>query len=283
MSSPVFDGRRAERLSVLLDEASGRRRHHRRTDLDDELGELVRLAGRVGGLSTAPEPDPEFRDGLRSMLLTKIEREGIGVTATEKAKQAAQRAALAGKTQPVRRVPARTGRARAAVLLGVTAGALALSGVSAASTESLPGDALYQVKRSSERAQLALAGSEEGRGHLYLQFAASRLDEAVKLRAAPDDLLRDMDEATRQGVRRIAAAAVEQHEGSGLTFLLTFVSEQRTKLASFAGTADQTSLNMSLGLLGEVETRARELQRAVGGTCKVTGDPDMLGPIPDCP
>ena len=36
----------------------------------------------------------------------------------------------------------------------------------------------YNVKRSTERAQLALAGSDVSRGKLYLEFAGSRLDEA---------------------------------------------------------------------------------------------------------
>ena len=73
------------------------------------------------------------------MLMAKIERDGIGVTAAQRADEAADRAALAGETQVVRSVPAGGGRTRAAVLAGFTAGALALSGVSAASTDALPG------------------------------------------------------------------------------------------------------------------------------------------------
>ena len=58
MSTPVFHRRRAARLAVLLDEAARGRRHHRRTDVDGELGDLVRLAGRVGQRHAAPDPGP---------------------------------------------------------------------------------------------------------------------------------------------------------------------------------------------------------------------------------
>ena len=48
---------------------------------------------------------------------------------------------------------------------------MAVSGMSAASENAMPGDALYGVKRSTERAQLALASSEVNRGQLFLDFA----------------------------------------------------------------------------------------------------------------
>ncbi len=136
--------------------------------------------------------------------MAKIERDGIGVTGRAKAAEPANRAALAGKTQVVRQVSAGHGRTRAAVLIGVTAGALALSGVSAASTDSLPGDALYQVKRSSERAQLALAGSDLSRGQLHLEFATAAC--ARRSRCQPFEAaggLADMDGEASEGVRLI--------------------------------------------------------------------------------
>ena len=287
MSSPVFDRRRSERFAELLDAASGRRRHHRRTDLDGELATLVRLAGRVGTVP-GPEPGAEFRTGLRSMLLSTIDREGIGVTAGEMAAQAAKRAALAGKTQKVRQVGvAGTGRTRAAVLIGVTAGALALSGVSAASTDSLPGDPLYQVKRSSERAQVALAGSDQSRGQLYLEFALSRLKEARRVDAVHlSDVLSDMNRETVNGVYLLTSAAVQRGDAGALKALDRFVSQQRLSLSELHTTRPTAAIEpmrVSLALLADVEKRASDLKNALATGCDVSAL-DRLGPKPadDC-
>jgi hypothetical protein len=281
MSTPVFHRRRTARLAVLLDEAAGGRRHHRRTDADEDLSDLVRLAGRVGKVTVAPEPDPEFRDSLRALLMAKIERDGIGAVADQREAEAATRAALAGRTQVVRNVPAGGGRTRAAVLVGFTAGALALSGVSAASTEALPGDALYQVKRSSELAQLALAGSEESRGHLYLEFASSRLGEAIMLRQGYPDLLNDMDEATTQGVHAIALAAVERKDPTMLDSVRDFAGLQRERLDTLAGQpgADPAGIRHSVALLDEVDQRVLDLQDAIRRRCTILTR-DQYGPVP---
>src|SRR5207245_7569974 len=93
-------------------------------------------------------------------------------------------------------------RARGAVLVGLAAGTLALSGMSAASGNAMPGDPLYGVKRSTESARLALAGSDISRGQLYLEFARNRLAEAQAIGpngAGLSGMLDDMDAETRDG------------------------------------------------------------------------------------
>ncbi|HLT12068.1 MAG TPA: DUF5667 domain-containing protein [Micromonosporaceae bacterium] len=279
---PALNRRRAERLAVLLDEAAGGRRHRRRTDLDEELGDLVRLAGRIAEVP-GPKPDPEFRAHLRRLLLATIQREGIGATAVAKAEEAARRAALEGETQTVDPVPARTRRTRAAVLTGVTVGALALSGVSAASTNSLPGEALYPLKITAEKAQLALAGSEEGRGELYLKFAADRLDEAGRVRSGASGLLREMDEATRAGVQRITSVAVRNNDPSHLAAITRFVDRQRAGLGKLHLPSREEEVRLaSLALLDSVQVRVELLHRALAGECQYHPEPDTLGPVPRC-
>src|SRR5262245_23560332 len=99
----MTERRYIERFAELVDEANGGRRHHRRVDLDPDLACLIDVSRRVGTLER-PEPSADFRDGLRTLLMATIEREGIGATEAPKAEQAAYQAALAGKTQPVRQV-----------------------------------------------------------------------------------------------------------------------------------------------------------------------------------
>jgi len=263
VNSPIFDRRRAERLNELLDEAAGRRRRHRRTDLDPELSELVGLTRHLATLPAAPDPDAEFRSGLRAMLMAKVEREGIGVTAQAKASQLASRAAIAAKTQPVRQVPAGHGRTRAAVLIGVTAGALALSGVSAASTNSLPGQPLYQVKRSSERAQLAMAGSDLTRGQLHLEFAQSRVREAAMVPAQQAlSVLADMNSETSRGLNLILGWAEQNRDTTALTGVDDFVESQRRLLYELRY-SHQAEISDSLLVLQKYSDKTSQLRGSI--------------------
>lgn len=63
--------------------------------------------------------------------------------------------------------------------VGVAAGAF--GGVAAASTNALPGDTLYGLKRGMEDMRLTMAGDESRRGEMYLDLASTRLQEARRL------------------------------------------------------------------------------------------------------
>lgn len=291
MSMPMGHRRRAQRLAQLLEEAEGgRRRQHRRTSYDDELAPLVELRGRLADCEPAPEIDPEFRTGLRAMLVATAEREGIGVTATEEATARAE--APSGSGRPARdgaRGRRLTGgpRTRTAVIAGVAVGAVAFTGMSAASEDAMPGDALYGVKRSTERAQLALASSDVGRGQLYLEFARTRLLEATGLH--DDDLARvleDMDRDTHQGVRLLTTAAVGRDDPAVLEVVEGFASGQRERLEELTDRlsgADRQRVEASLALLSLVEQRVAKLDRGLEQDCGTVASIDALGPVPgDC-
>jgi hypothetical protein len=85
------------------------------------------------------------------------------------------------------------GLAASGLTMGVAAGAL--GGVAAASTDALPGDTLYGLKRGMEDLRLDFAGDDVDRGEVYLDRAATRLNEARRLmerarsgQLAPEDL-----------------------------------------------------------------------------------------------
>ena len=250
--------RRLERFAQLLDEADGGRRQHRRTPLDDELSDLVALRQRLAASRLAPEVDPEFRTSLRAMLLAVAEREGIGPAQPEPALPAPRRSgdARAGSG-------ARAPRTRTAVVAGVAAGAVAFTGVSTASEHATPGDALYGVKRSTERAQLALASSDVGRGQLYLTFARTRLAEARTLASGLDRVLDDMDRDTQEGARLLTAAAADRRDRAPLDAIDAFAANQRTALAELASRAtgaDLTRLTASLELLESIRHHTAALR-----------------------
>jgi hypothetical protein len=283
MTTPLRHRRRAERFAQLLEEADGGRRQHRRTPLDDELANLVSLRRRLVASTPVPELDPEFRVGLRAMLMATAEREGIGATAAPQPVSPAP--APTPRRIPLAR-PVRAPRTRTAMIAGVAVGAVAFAGMSTASENAVPGDALYGVKRSTERAQLALASSDVGRGQLYLDFARTRVIEAWTLASEIERVLEDMDRDTLQGVRLLTTAATNRDDRAALDVVDDFTAEQRTALDELAGEvsgADRTRVLTSLELLEKIEERTADLRQTLGrDDCggASAGDIDTLGPVP---
>jgi len=300
VNTTIFHRRRAERFAQLVDEATGGRRHHVRTRLDAQLAELVAIGHQVSALPTNVELDPEFRTGLRAMLVATAEREGIGRTATAStdtdlapAHRAPARRAGTRRSPATRRpaggrpnlAPGRI-RARGAIVVGVAVGAIAVSGMSAASENAVPGDALYPVKRSAERAQIALASSDVTRGQLYLDFARTRVAEAASLPSGDDGYgtaLDDMDADTMQGVRMLTTAAVRRRDSAALEVVDAFVISQRHALAALGDHGsgqDRERTARSLALVDAVAKRVDALRTTLScGNGGATGS-DQLGPKP---
>lgn len=286
MDSDLFSRRRAARFAQLLDEANGGRRHHVRSRADDRLTALVAVGQRLVAERPDVQVDAEFRTGLRAMLVATAEREGMGTAgaSTPAATTDAPRTSLLGA------VTARQVRARGAILVGIAAGAVALSGISAASEDALPGDALYGMKRSTERAQLALTSSDLSRGQLFLDFARTRLDEAGTLQgdlAGFSAVLDDMDADTRQGVRLLTTTAAQRSDPAGLDAVNTFVTGQRKAVGGLldgASRGERDRTRRSLALLDAVRKRSDALRAAIACGLPAPAGSDALGPAPGpCP
>ena len=291
MNVPLFDRRSAERFAELLDETTGGRRHHGSGQTDERLAELVAIGHRLSAAPTGVSVDPEFRVGLRAMLVATAERDGIGATATA---VETEPGAHAGVREPARSLfrlsgSARRVRARGAIVIGVAAGAMAVSGISAASENASPGDALYGVKRSTERAQLAMAGSDNTRGQLSLDFARTRLAEATAMHG--DDpafagVLTDMDADTRKGVRLLTGSAVRRSETAPLGIVDGFVAQQRNTMESVLGKLSPTNKERALAsvaLLDRVRQRTEDLRDGLACATPAPAGTDALGPkLKDC-
>ncbi|QLQ38087.1 DUF5667 domain-containing protein [Micromonospora robiginosa] len=281
MDSDLFSGRRAERFAQLLDEANGGRRHHVRSRADGELTVLVEVGRRLTVERPTVDVDPEFRTGLRAMLVATAERESTA---------AASGAATGIRGALLPAITGRRARARGAILVGVAAGAIALSGISAASENALPGDALYGMKRSTERAQLALANSDISRGQLFLDFARTRLDEADSVRhdrLGFSAVLDDMDADTRQGVRLLTTVAAQRSDPTALDAVDTFLAGQRRVVSGLLDRpdhADRDRTRRSLALLDAVGRRADALRETIACGLPAPAGSDSLGPTPTgCP
>jgi hypothetical protein len=282
MSLSGFDRKRVERFAEFIGTVNGPRTH-RRVSVDDDFSSLTQLTHKLRDLPIQA-PNAEFSSALRSFLVATAERDGVGRTAAATDHDAARSAgspALAGKTQVVRQVSGRgTGRARLAVLAGVAAGAIVLSGVSAASTGALPGDPLYSVKRSTEKAQLALAGSDASRGRLYLEFAGSRLNEAKGVDPSKAGaVLSDMDTESQQGVALVLTAVVAGTDSTGISTLNSFVTDQENALGQLQR-IPPADLTHSRDVLTRIKARIATIQQALAANCPAFPTSDSLGPEP---
>jgi hypothetical protein len=131
-----------------------------------------------------PELDPEVRIVQRAQLVAAMEASlaagtigGPGVTVP------AARRPIDDDAPPThrRRRRGRWGRRLAAGGIAVGLAGAGFGGVAVASSDALPGDSLYGVKRTLEDFRLGLADSDEDRGKVYLDLASTRLDEARRL------------------------------------------------------------------------------------------------------
>jgi hypothetical protein len=293
MIGQLFHRRRVERLAQLLEQADGGRGRHARSALDERLAAELAVGQRLATIprSRAAAPAPAFRAELRATLVATVERQQL----ERRPVAPAQRRPVGGRiyadaspgagTKPVQRRPVvRTRRTRLAIVAGFAAGALALSGMSLASGDAMPGDPLYGMKRSAESAQLVLAGSDVDRGEAYLGFARTRGREAAATRADPGRLipvLTDLDQQTTVGVRLLTSAALSRHNAATLDPIDSFVAAQRPVLTDLLDTVsqrDRPRARESLDLLTRIGTRTADLRRTIA--CPADGRSDSIGPLP---
>lgn len=128
---------------------------------------------------------PALRDELRSLLKVAGTAQAMGASATvpQPAEMSSRAKFLAGGAQLRPASPPRRARwrpvPRAAVALAVLVFVVAgTGGVVAASAQSLPGDALYSVKRTVEQTQLLFTLDEDSRAQLQAEFDERRVVEA---------------------------------------------------------------------------------------------------------
>ncbi|MGW1590821.1 DUF5667 domain-containing protein [Streptomyces sp. NPDC002386] len=149
-----------------------------------ERGELLALTADLGALPR-PQLDPEVKVVQRAQLVAAMEamlqEGGAADTAVPEQRsrgRGAHRASPLGKLRP--RSKLTKGLAAGGLSVGVAAGAF--GGVAAASSDALPGDSLYGLKRGIEDFRLNyLSDGEDQRGQTYLDQASTRLSEARRL------------------------------------------------------------------------------------------------------
>ncbi|KUJ65907.1 hypothetical protein ACZ90_42840 [Streptomyces albus subsp. albus] len=146
---------------------------------DAERARLVALAGGLGKLP-APELDAEVRTTQRAQLVAAMEAafaEGAARVPEQRDGRGSHRATPLSRFRP----RSRWSKGLAAGGLTVSVAAGALGGVAVASSDALPGDTLYGLKRGMEDLKLGMADGDVDRGRIYLHQASTRMSEARRL------------------------------------------------------------------------------------------------------
>lgn len=154
-----------------------------------EQGRLLAVANGLGELPR-PKLDPEVKVVQRAQLVAAMEAmllEGTAGGATSTGPTVPEQRRTSGRgahrASPLRKFRPRSrwskGLAAGGLTVGVAAGAF--GGVAAASSDALPGDSLYGLKRGMEDFKLGMADEDADRGGLYLDHASTRLNEARRL------------------------------------------------------------------------------------------------------
>ncbi|MCX4731379.1 DUF5667 domain-containing protein [Streptomyces sp. NBC_01363] len=185
MIANVSAHRRANAFAQALEEQSLRGAASAQPEESAEPADHGPLLALANGLGEVPRPelDPEVKVVQRAQLVAAMEAmltEG-GVSAGPTVPE--QRAKGAHRASPLRKLRPRSrwtkGLAAGGLTVGVAAGAF--GGVAAASSDALPGDSLYGLKRGMEDIHLGMASGDADRGEAYLDQASTRLNEARRL------------------------------------------------------------------------------------------------------
>ncbi len=236
MTANVLEHRRAKAFAEALEAHQVEHRDLTRpadddaADRGDSMAGLIAMADSLGSLP-GPQLDQEVRTVQRAQLMAAFEQAfsggGAGVTVPRQRRSRAHRAVPRGRWS--RRF------AIGGLVAGIAVGSFA--GVAAASSNALPGDTLYGMKRGLEGLQLDMAGSDSERGALLLDQASTRLGEAKGLlgrAGSPTTLNPDTVEQVRRALDDMHAEAIKGRELLRSVYRSNGSLDPMRRLAGFA-------------------------------------------------
>ncbi|WP_371497751.1 DUF5667 domain-containing protein [Kitasatospora sp. NBC_00374] len=221
------------------------------------MAELLAMAGALGAMP-APELDAQARAVQRAQLMAAFEQEWAGGrTAAAVPRQRRHRAV---------RAVSRSRWGRRLVIGGLVAGVAVggFTGAATASTNALPGDTLYGMKRGLEGLQLDWADSDAERGALLLEQASTRLDEAQSLlqrAGSPDTLSPDTVEQVRRALDDMHTEAVRGRDLLRAVYRSNGSLAPMRKLATFADGEDDRWSTLQSRLPDQLTSQAGKVDR----------------------
>lgn len=217
MIANVSAHRRANAFAQAVEEQSLRGAAAVQPEEPAEPADRGPLLALANGLGELPKPvlDPEVKVVQRAQLVAAMEAMFAAGGASAAPTVPEQRGKGTHRASPLRKLRPKSrwtkGLAAGGLTVGVAAGAF--GGVAAASSDALPGDSLYGLKRGMEDLHLNLAGSDTDRGEVYLDQASTRLSEARRLmeRGRASDLDHEQLGEIRRTLNGMTHDATEGH------------------------------------------------------------------------
>jgi hypothetical protein len=258
MTTVLRSRQRAEEFAALVDGTVSPLREvkpgHDRHDMEvDRLVGIVTVMRREAAEDPLATPSESFSLDLRERLMTEAE-------------------VVLSPKKAVLTLPPRTRGKRERRLVAIASAAVVFAGtagMAAAAQNSLPGEALYPIKRGIESAQVGLATSPSGRGHHLLDQAGDRLVEVQGLVAAGQTtggprIPGTLDEFTsqaRQGADLLLSSYADTKDPKTVATVRAFAARDLTILQGLAQTAPpeaQQSLQQAATALAAIDSRATE-------------------------
>ena len=256
MSTLTRSRHRAEELAALVDGGPAPSRpapagSAARAELD-RLVDVVTVLRERATADEAARPGDAFTAELRERLMAEA-REVLGP----------QQSALVLPARPRGRRERRlVAAATVAVLLGGSAG------MAAAAQGSLPGEALYPIKRGLENVRTDLATSPAAQGRSLLAQAGDRLTEAEGLSAAGGGAesqlagtVATFTRQARQGADLMLTAYADDRDPETVAQLRSFAARDQARIARLAATAPpsaEAALRRAATTLHAIDTRASQ-------------------------
>jgi hypothetical protein len=243
---------------------------------------MAALLAVTGALAAIPQrPAPAFRDALRTRLMA------------EAATLAPQVAASAPAAAPaLRSVPRLLQHPAMQVATGGLAAAIAVTGIGVGASRSLPGDALYGLKRAVEGLQVGTSGGAVGEAGSLVEHAQTRLDEVRALigrgdltgsaLARVESALRALQAEIDSAVARLLAAA---RSGSRFAYdrlsaTIDTLTDRLTALLGDLPPAAAVLVSQSLGTLNAAAAQLAAMPVPPPTGTPVTPLPTSITPSP---
>jgi hypothetical protein len=290
--------RRAEEFDRALTEVRTTGAHGAR--IDPTTAALVAVAG---ALAAVPQrAAPAFRDGLRAKLMA----EAASLAAAASVPPAAVPHTTVPHTAPLRSLPKVLAHPAMQVATGGLAAAIAVTGLGVGASRSLPGDALYGLKRTVEGLQVGLAGGDTSEATALLEHAHTRIDEvralvghasAARITKALDALDAELRSATSRLLDQAKAGSRDAYlqlqselddlRGQLVDLMGQVPPESRDALATALGNLNVAATRLLLVPLppvvtpgGPTPTRTTNVTPSTSPTTPTTSPPTHIGPPP---
>lgn len=275
----------SDRFAALLDDDSAGRDSG---EFADELA-VVEMLRDVGSEPALSGPS---RDRMRAALMREAQATPLALADQDEPEQPAH--------GPVRRIGQVTTKARrkASLLAAATAaGVVAFGALSIELAQSaLPGDLLYDVKRTTETIALDLTFSENGRALKQLEMAATRVDELAALTqrdaadggATVDDInayrsvIADLSSTAAAASRGVTSYS-PQSDGSDLRMLRDWARGQVAELEQIQPAIPEAvvhEFDAAVDLVDAIGDRAVALLERWECAQITTGRSDRIGALP---